>query len=65
MSEEQLQLFRQLKTVKERVEFILRKYPDARNNDFYLWILYVRLFEPELRKYINSFLTRSSRRLHQ
>ena len=42
-----------LKTVKERVEWILANHPEARNDDFYLYILYVRTFEPELSKYID------------
>ena len=42
-----------LKTVKERVEWLLANYPEARNDDFYLYILYVRHFEPELSQYID------------
>jgi len=41
-----------LKTVKERVEYILQHYPESRNDDFYLYLLYVRLFEPRLSGYI-------------
>jgi len=41
-----------LKTVKERVEYILENYPEARNDDFYLYLIYVRLFEPKLSGYI-------------
>ena len=41
-----------LRTAKERVEYILEHYPETRNNDLYLWIIYVRLFCPELSKYI-------------
>ena len=40
------------KTIKERVEYILQHYPEARNDDFYLYLIYVRLFEPELSGYI-------------
>ena len=46
------ELRERLATVKERVEYILRNYPESRNDDRYLWLLYVRLFEPELSKYI-------------
>lgn len=49
---EELELYKRLQTVKERVEYILNRYPNTRNNDFYLWLIYVRLFEPELKKYI-------------
>ena len=45
------QLLKKLKTVKERVEYLLEKYPDARNSDLYLTILYLRKFTP-LGKYI-------------
>jgi len=41
-----------LRTAKERVEYILEHFPETRNNDLYLWIIYVRLFCPELSKYI-------------
>jgi len=41
-----------LKTVKERVEWILANYPEARNDDFYLYLLYIRCFEPKLSGYI-------------
>jgi len=40
-----------LRTVKERVEYILEKHPNARNSDLYLIILYLRYFT-ELGKYI-------------
>lgn len=46
------ELASQLKTVKERVEFLLRNYPNARNSDLYLTILYLRRFT-ELGKYLN------------
>ena len=46
-------LAEKLKTVKDRVEWILANHPEARNDDFYLYILYVRTFEPELSKYID------------
>ena len=41
-----------LETVIDRVRFLLEKYPEARNSDFYLTILYIRRFVPELAKYI-------------
>ena len=44
-----------LKTVKERVEYILQHYPESRNDDFYLYLLYVRLFELRLSGYIGLF----------
>ena len=50
--EEVERLVERLKTVKERVEYILKNYPDTRNNDLYLWLIYVRLFDKELSKYI-------------
>ena len=40
-----------LRTVKERVEYLLDKYPNTRNSDLYLIILYLRYFT-ELGKYI-------------
>ncbi|MEM4014492.1 hypothetical protein [Desulfurococcus sp.] len=40
-----------LKTIKERVAWILEHYPNARNSDLYLIILYLRQFT-ELGKYI-------------
>jgi hypothetical protein len=46
------QLLESLRTAKERVEYILEHYPETRNNDLYLWIIYVRLFCPELSQYI-------------
>jgi|GEM_PF-3060670 len=45
------ELFKKLKTVKQRVEYLLRKYPKARESDFYLIILYLRKFTP-LGRYI-------------
>ena len=45
-------LLKKLRTVKERVIYILDKYPETRNNDLYLWLIYVRLFDPVLSKYI-------------
>lgn len=35
------------------MEYLLREYPNARNSDFYLIILYIRKFVPELAKYID------------
>ena len=40
-----------LRTVKERVEYLLDKYPNARNSDLYLIILYLRYFT-DLGRYI-------------
>lgn len=34
----------QYKTVNEQVRFILARYPEAKENDFYLSILYLRIF---------------------
>ena len=51
MGEEE-SLLEKLSTAKERIEYLLRKYPEARNSDFYLLILYIRNFVPELSKYI-------------
>jgi len=45
-------LLRRLKTTKERVAYVLEHYPETRNDDRYLWLIYVRLFCPELSKYI-------------
>ena len=54
-----------LKTVKERVEWLLANYPETRNDDFYLFILYIRHFEPELSRYIEfipyNLIKRSTR----
>ena len=52
MVSEEAELTRKLKTIKERVEYLLERYPEARNDDFYLYLLYVRLFEPKLSGYI-------------
>jgi len=46
------ELFRQLKTVKDRVEWLLASYPAARNDDLYLYVLYLRHFCPEASQYI-------------
>ena len=51
MSEEE-NLAEKLKTIKDRVEWILQRHPEARNDDFYLYLLYVRYFEPKLSGYI-------------
>jgi len=45
-------LVERLKTTKERVEYILENYPETRNDDLYLWLIYVRLFDKVLSKYI-------------
>lgn len=34
-----------LKTKKERVKYLLERYPHARDNDFYLMWLYLKIFE--------------------
>jgi len=52
LSEEEELLLEKLRTVKDRIEYLLRKYPEARNSDMYLLILYIRNFVPELSKYI-------------
>ena len=46
--EDEEKLLEKLKTVKERVEYLLKMYPNSRNSDFYLIILYIRKFVPEL-----------------
>ena len=45
------ELRRRYPTVESRVLFILERYPEARNDDLYLIILYWRLFD-ELGRYI-------------
>ena len=52
LTEEEERVLERLKTVKERVEYLLKKYPSARNSDLYLAILYFRKFT-ELGKYID------------
>lgn len=51
LSSDEKALLEKLRTVKERVEYLLEKYPNARNSDLYLIILYLRKFT-ELGKYI-------------
>ena len=51
LDEEEEELLEKLRTVKDRVEYLLARYPDARNSDLYLTILYLRKFT-ELGKYI-------------
>ena len=46
------ELLRKLKTTKERVRYIMERYPETRNDDFYLYLMYLRLFVPELSRYI-------------
>jgi len=46
------ELKEKLRTIKQRVEFILANYPLTRNNDLYLWIIYLRTFSPEASRYI-------------
>jgi len=41
----------QLRSVKERVEWLLKNHPETRNDDRYLIILYLRYFTP-MRKYM-------------
>jgi len=53
LTPEEQALLERLQTVKDRVEYILKNYPNARNSDFYLTILYIRHFIPELAKYIS------------
>ena len=52
LDSEELEILERLKTVKDRVEYILENYPESRNDDFYLWLLYIRLFERQLSNYI-------------
>ena len=35
----------ELKTIQSEVDYLLEKYPDARNNDLYLMVLYWRLID--------------------
>lgn len=51
LSPEEEELLDKLKTTKERVEWLLKNYPNTRNSDLYLTILYLRRFTP-LGKYI-------------
>lgn len=51
LDEEEEELLEKLRTVKDRVEYLLARYPDARNSDLYLTILYLRKFT-ELGRYI-------------
>jgi len=51
LNEEEEELLEKLRTVKDRVEYLLARYPDARNSDLYLTILYLRKFT-ELGRYI-------------
>ncbi len=51
LSAEEEQLLEKLRTVKERVEYILSRYPNTRNSDLYLTIIYLRKFT-ELGRYI-------------
>jgi len=52
LSEVEQRLLERLKTVKDRVEYLLEVYPESRNDDFYLWLLYVRTFDKNLSNYI-------------
>jgi len=42
----------ELRSIKERVEWLLKNYPETRNDDRYLIILYMRFFTP-MRKYLS------------
>jgi len=44
LSSDEEKLLEKLRTTKERVEWLLKKYPNARNSDLYLTILYLRKF---------------------
>lgn len=44
-------LVRELKQIKDQVEYILKNYPNSRNNDFYVVILWLKIFGG-LRDYI-------------
>jgi len=46
------QLLERLRTTKDRVLYILERYPETRNDDRYLWLIYIRLFCPEMSRYI-------------
>ena len=52
MDQAEQRLLERLKTVKDRVEYLLEVYPESRNNDFYPWLLYVRTFDKNLSNYI-------------
>lgn len=52
LDDEVVDTIHELKTVKDRVKYILKHYPETRNDDMYLWLIYVRLFDKELSKYI-------------
>ena len=52
MDQAEQRLLERLKTVKDRVEYLLEVYPESRNADFYLWLLYVRTFDKNLSNYI-------------
>ncbi|MEO0252000.1 MAG: hypothetical protein ABIM44_07160 [candidate division WOR-3 bacterium] len=41
-----------LKTIRDRVLYVMENYPETRNNDLYLWLIYVRLFDNDLSRYI-------------
>ena len=45
---EEDEILNRLKKMKDKVEYLLQKYPNSRNSDFYLIILYIRKFIPEL-----------------
>jgi len=51
LSPEELEVWRKLKTVKARVRWLMQKFPETRNSDLYLTILYLRYFT-ELGQYI-------------
>ena len=44
LSTEEAKLINHLKNKKEQVEHILKNYPSARDNDFYLQLIWLKLF---------------------
>lgn len=48
----------ELRTVKDRVKYLLEKYPNTRNNDFYLQLLYLKYFEGVPLPYIDYSVVR-------
>lgn len=51
LSPEELEIWKKLKTVKARVRWLMQRFPETRNSDLYLTILYLRYFT-ELGQYI-------------
>lgn len=52
MSVDEHSLLNELNKMRQQVEFLLGKYPESRNNDFYLSILWLREFGG-LKRYIS------------